>query len=45
MEVAISAGWAFSVSRSASSGPSQIVALSGAPSASSTSSNTARASG
>ena len=41
-EVAISAGWAFSVRRSRSSGPSKISRLSGSPSASSTSSNTAR---
>ncbi len=42
-EVAISAGWAFSVSRSRSSGPSKINRLSARPRASSTCSNTWRA--
>ena len=45
IEVAISAGCAFCVSASRSSGPSRISALSFSPSASSTSSNTARAAG
>ena len=43
MALAMIAGWAFSVSVSASSGPSRITAESFCPSASSTSSNTSRA--
>ncbi len=45
MLTAISAGCAFSVSCSVSAGPSNMIALSFWPSASSTSANTARASG
>src|SRR6516162_3365043 len=44
-ETAIRAGWAFSVSCKVSAGPSQIVVVSFSPSAASTSSNTARATG
>src|SRR3974390_1262202 len=44
-ETAIRAGWAFSVSCKVSAGPSQIVVASFSPSAASTSSNTARATG
>ena len=45
IEVANSAGWVLAVRVSASAGPSQIIALSFSPSASSTSSNTAAAAG
>ena len=45
MLTAISAGWAFSVRVSVSAGPSQMIADSFSPSASSTSAKTARASG
>jgi hypothetical protein len=45
IEVAISAGWAFSVSVSSAASPSQVSRDSLCPSASSTSSKTARAAG